>query len=75
MDFENAKQYIINRLKNELSNELYYHGLHHTLDVYNATIKLAEMEAISSEDLVLLKTSALFHDAGFIEQYSHNVQI
>ena len=72
MDFQSAKNYIINRLKHELSSKLYYHGLQHTLDVYDAAKKLADTEAISGEDLVLLKTAALFHDAGFIEQYSHN---
>jgi HD superfamily phosphodiesterase len=66
MDFQAAKDYIITRLKNELSTTLYYHGLHHTLDVYNAAEKLAAMEAVSGDDLILLKTAALFHDAGFI---------
>jgi HD superfamily phosphodiesterase len=75
MNFNGARQYIINRLKNELSPELYYHGLQHTRDVYNAAEKLADMEAVSGQDLILLKTAALFHDAGFIEKYSNNETI
>jgi predicted metal-dependent HD superfamily phosphohydrolase len=75
MNFEAAKQYIINRLIHELSSKLYYHGLHHTFDVYDAVKQLAVTEQISGEELVLLKTAALYHDAGFIEQYAHNEPI
>ena len=72
INFEGAKNYVINRLINEASSKLYYHGLHHTLDVYNAAQKLAEMEGINEEESVLLETAALFHDIGFLEQYSNN---
>lgn len=75
MEFEQAKQYILNRLSKELSPTLYYHGLHHTIDVYDAVIRIAEEEQITTEELLLLKTAALFHDAGFIEQYLHNEPI
>jgi uncharacterized protein len=63
MNFEAAKEYIINRLIHELSPKLYYHGLHHTLDVYYSTKQLAAFEHVSDEDLLLLETAALFHDA------------
>ena len=58
MDFTGAMNHIITRLINETSSKLYYHGLHHTLDVFNATQELAEMENVRGEDLVLLKTAA-----------------
>jgi HD superfamily phosphodiesterase len=72
MDFQAAKNYIIKRLTNELSTKLYYHGLHHTLYVCDAAERIARQEAVTAEQLILLKTAALFHDAGFIEQYNHN---
>ena len=75
MDFQAAKDYIITRLKNELSATLYYHGLQHTFDVHDTAEKLAALEGVSGDELILLKTAALFHDAGFIEQYSHNETI
>lgn len=75
MNFIAAKHYIIQRLIHELSPKLYYHGLHHTFDVYDAAKQLAVTENISDEELILLKTAALFHDSGFIEQYSHNEPI
>ena len=67
MDYQAAKSYIIQRLETELSSDLYYHGLHHTLDVLDAVERLANAEAISSSDTMLLRTAALFHDAGFIQ--------
>ncbi|MEI7596110.1 MAG: adenylate/guanylate cyclase domain-containing protein [Bacteroidota bacterium] len=72
MDFYAAKNYILNRLENELPEALHYHGAHHTLDVFEAAMRLAEKENIIAKQLVLLKTAALFHDAGFLKQYSDN---
>lgn len=72
INFEGAKNYVVNRLINEASSKLYYHGLHHTFDVYNAAQKFAEMEGINAEELILLKTAALYHDIGFLEQYRNN---
>ncbi len=75
MNFSAAKHYILQRLIHELPSKLYYHGLHHTFDVYDASKQLAAAENVTGEDLILLKTAVLFHDAGFIEQYSHNEPI
>ncbi len=75
MDFQGAKYFIIQKLIHELPSKLYYHGLHHTFDVYDAAKRLATMEQVTGDELILLKTSALFHDAGFIEQYKHNEPI
>lgn len=72
INFEGAKNYVVNRIINEASSKLYYHGLHHTLDVYDAVQKLAKMEGVSEREFILLKTAALFHDIGFLEQYMNN---
>lgn len=70
MDFEGAKKYTIERLNNELSNNLHYHSVEHTLDVLDAVIRLGEMEKVNDHEMCLLKTAALFHDLGFIETYN-----
>lgn len=66
MDYRAAKQYILERLRNELSTQLSYHGLHHTLDVLRMATALCESEGIRGHELVLVKTAALYHDAGFV---------
>ena len=72
MKFEEAKSYILSRLRHELPTDLYYHGLHHTLDVCESVEEPAQAEQINGDSLVLLKTAAVFHDSGFLERYVNN---
>jgi adenylate cyclase len=72
-DYKAASEYILSRLRNELSMDYYYHNLSHTLDVLQATEYLAAQEGITSEEkLLLLRTAALYHDSGFLELYPDN---
>ena len=66
MDYRAAKQYILERLRRELSPALHYHGLHHTLDVLRMAAAICNQEGIGGRKLKLVKTAALFHDAGFV---------
>lgn len=72
MDFTAAKEYIIDRLVNELSKDYFYHGAHHTFSVVKAASLLAVSEGISKTDFNLLLTAAYFHDSGFLYQYKSN---
>jgi uncharacterized protein len=65
MQYRAAKTFIINELKTKLSPNLTYHGVHHTLDVLAVTRALCATERVGRRDTLLLKTAALFHDAGF----------
>ena len=66
MNYRAAKKYILGRLKKELSDKLYYHGLSHTMDVFNVASDLCKKEGIRGRNMKLVKTAALFHDAGFV---------
>jgi uncharacterized protein len=69
-DLELARQYVLDRLARELSAQLTYHSLAHTRDeVVPAADRLAALEGLAGEDLLLLRTAALFHDIGYIEQH------
>lgn len=71
MQIEAAQQYILSKLERELPPHLYYHGIHHTLDVVDVALKIAEEENITdAESLALLKTAAAYHDSGFMVTYS-----
>jgi len=72
MDYSRAREYILGRMEKELSPDLLYHKLEHSLDVLQAVERLASAENICGRDLELLKTAALFHDSGFICQYACN---
>lgn len=69
MEYKQAKDLVLDRLKNELNKDLFYHSYHHTLDVLNSVELIAVGEGIEGENLMLLKTAAVFHDMGFIIQY------
>ena len=72
MDFEHARKSILTRLKSGLSEKLYYHDIKHTLDVEKAAIRLAKLEGIKGESLILLRTAVLFHDSGYLFHTSEN---
>lgn len=65
MDHQAARAHILLKLREELPPQRTYHSLEHTLDVYASVIDIAEQEGVTGEDLDLLKTAALYHDAGF----------
>lgn len=75
MQFEKVYSFLLAKLEKELPQYLYYHNTSHTSNVIEACVKLAETEGISGDDLTILKTAALFHDAGFIETYSGHEDI
>jgi len=68
-DFELAQQYALERLERELSPRLVYHSLWHTRDeVVPAVERLAALEGVTSEALLLLRTGAWYHDIGCLVQ-------
>lgn len=75
INYRKAEKYIVERLEKELPSNLHYHDLRHTLDVCAAVERLALMEGIEGDNIFLLKTAALYHDAGFVKQYSNNEEI
>jgi uncharacterized protein len=69
-EFEKVKRIVVDKLS-ELSSDLTYHCLNHTLDVLKQSIRIAADEQISnSRDLYLLKVAALYHDTGFLKTYA-----
>lgn len=72
MRFENFETYFVPFLKTKLPENLFYHNIQHTLDVFQNTQILALSEKCSEHEIELLKTAAILHDSGFIEQYLHN---
>lgn len=66
MNYRAAEEYILHRLRTELSERLLYHGLEHTLDVLQAAEALCVSEGVQGRQVDLVKTAALFHDAGFV---------
>ena len=72
VNFSKAKEYIVNRLVNELPKNLFYHAAHHTFDVVKQAQTIGKSEGISNDEMLILLTAAYFHDAGFLFKYQSN---
>jgi uncharacterized membrane-anchored protein YitT (DUF2179 family)/predicted metal-dependent HD superfamily phosphohydrolase len=68
MQYQQVYDFLMPRLESELPAWLTYHNADHTKYVISRVELLANAEKISGDDLVMLKTAALFHDAGFLQQ-------
>ncbi len=72
MNFSGLKDLVLKKLKKELKPNLYYHNFQHTIDVCESVDRLAELERITGNRLMLLQTAAIFHDTGFLWRYDNN---
>ena len=72
-DFEAARQYALERLEHDLSPAYVYHSLIHTRDeVAPAAERLAGLEGVDDDALLLLRTAAYYHDIGLARQRAHH---
>jgi len=74
-DFDGFRFFIIAKLKAELSDDLTYHSIEHTLNVEQAVLKYAKLEGLDKGCIFRLQTAAIFHDAGFLIEYKDNEHI
>lgn len=73
--FHDLEELIMERLKNELSPRMCYHNAEHTTDVILQVEILGRGEDVTEEELLLLKTAALMHDAGFLISYNDHEEV
>lgn len=74
-DIYGLKEWVIHFLREQLSPDLLYHNVQHTLDVWIACKVLADHEGLDDTDLALVEAGALFHDTGFVKEYFRNEPI
>lgn len=70
--FQEIRQEILEKLELELNRDLCYHDLAHTLSVEEAVIYYSQAENVDEEGVLNLRYAALFHDAGYLEEYHEN---
>lgn len=69
VQFTDLQEIILDRLERELPSHLYYHNVKHTVDVVTQVELIGWGEGVSDEEILFLKTAALFHDAGHVIGY------
>ena len=72
IQFTNLQEFILDKLEKELPQSLFYHNIKHTVDVVTQVELIGLGEGVSDEELLLLKTAALFHDAGHTISYDNH---
>ncbi|HOK52226.1 MAG TPA: adenylate/guanylate cyclase domain-containing protein, partial [Bacteroidales bacterium] len=72
LQFNDLQEIILDRLEKELPPYLYYHNVKHTVDVITEVELIGWGEGVSDEEILLLKTAALFHDSGHIISYDNH---
>ena len=72
MLFKKLKAYILSRLETEFKPCFYYHNLDHTLDVCDATLRLAKLEGVDKHYTIILETAAVLHDIGMLDDYKEH---
>lgn len=71
-NYSPEEKVVIQLLDKELSHNLYYHGKHHTLDVFDAALRIASSENLTEDQIRLLRIAVLYHDAGFTRTYKNH---
>jgi adenylate cyclase len=72
IQFTDIQEIILDKLEKELPDHLYYHNVKHTVDVVTEVELIGWGEGCSDEDILLLKTAGLFHDAGHTIAYDNH---
>jgi len=70
--FTDLQEIILDKLERELPDYLFYHNVKHTIDVVNQAELIGYGEGVDDESILLLKTAALFHDAGHTIGYDNH---
>lgn len=70
--FTDLQEIILDKLEKELPDYLFYHNVKHTVDVVTEVELIGWAEGCTDEEILLLKTAALFHDAGHTVSYDNH---
>jgi adenylate cyclase len=63
------EEYIFNYFESDTPEYLKFHNLKNTIDVYTHVELLGRAEGVSDEELLLLRTAALFVNVGYLTHY------
>jgi adenylate cyclase len=72
IQFTDIQEIILDKLEKELPDYLYYHNVKHTVDVVTEVELIGWGEGCTDEEILLLKTAGLFHDAGHTITYDNH---
>jgi hypothetical protein len=72
IQFTDIQEIILDKLEKELPDYLFYHNVKHTVDVVTEVELIGWGEGCTDEEILMLKTAGLFHDAGHTVVYDNH---
>ena len=75
MKYKEVYDFLMSRLENETPGYYTYHNADHTKAVIDAAEYLGKKEGLTDNEITLVKTAALFHDAGFLQRAERHEEI
>lgn len=70
IDHQGARNYILEKLENELDSRYHYHDITHTkINVMDAAVSFAKSSFIRAKETALLKTAVAYHDSGLLNRH------
>ena len=72
IQFTDIQETVLDKLESELPAFLYYHNVKHTVDVVTEVELIGWAEGLDDDGILLLKTAALYHDAGHTIDYDEH---
>ncbi len=72
MNYTDLERDIYELLLKETEPVYLYHNVNHTFDVVESIVRIGEHEKLGQTDMLILKTTALLHDIGYLKKYDHN---
>jgi uncharacterized membrane-anchored protein YitT (DUF2179 family)/predicted metal-dependent HD superfamily phosphohydrolase len=75
MRYDKVYAFLIEKLETGLPAYLTYHDASHTRSVIDFAEHLASSEGVAGDELFLLKTAALFHDAGYLQHHKEHEEL
>jgi uncharacterized membrane-anchored protein YitT (DUF2179 family)/predicted metal-dependent HD superfamily phosphohydrolase len=75
MNYEQAYTFMMRKLETGLPSYLTYHNAAHTRRVIANAEHLAAAENVTGDELTLLRTAALFHDTGYLQNHEEHEEL
>lgn len=72
IQFTDIQEVVLDKLEKELPGYLFYHNVKHTVDVVTEVELIGWSEGCTDEEILILKTAALFHDTGHTVAYDNH---
>jgi adenylate cyclase len=72
IQFTDLQEVILDKLEKELPDFVFYHNVKHTVDVVTEVELIGWAEGCDDEEILLLKTAALFHDTGITVSFDNH---